>query len=167
MKKFFTALLIVSFIFYQVPVFAVDETAPDISQASPEIPPEDGSEEAAPPSQEEGEPPSEEEPPPEEAGPENPEENPDGEDVPEGEAPPEGEPVEGDAGEEIPPENLVDLSEITGLMEQNFLSIYEEISTIRKSLDIIICFIIPVFCAVLVVYKVIAWFYSTFIKDAL
>lgn len=164
MKKFFTALLIVSFIFYQVPVFAVDETAPDISQASPEIPPEDGSEEAAPPSQEEEEPPSEEEPPPEEADPENPEDNPGEGDTPEGEVP---EVPEDSAGEEIPPETSVDLSEITGLMEQNFLSMYEEVSTIRKNLDIIIYFVIPVLCAILFIYKLGVWFYSTFIKDAL
>lgn len=157
MKKLFTALLIFSFIFYQVPAFAVDETAPDISQSSPEIPPEDESEETAPPS-------GEEEPPPEEGDPENPEDNPGESDPPEGDVPPEGEPGE---GEETPPETPVDLSEITGLMEQNFLSMYDELSTIRKNLDIIIYFVIPVLCAVLVVYKVIAWFYSTFIEDAL
>ena len=46
-------------------------------------------------------------------------------------------------------------------------SFLNDISAIRRNSDLLICFVIPCFCAVLAVYKFCMWFYSTFIESAL
>ena len=46
-------------------------------------------------------------------------------------------------------------------------SFLNDISDIRRNSDLLICFVIPCFCAVLAVYKFCMWFYSTFIESAL
>ena len=45
-------------------------------------------------------------------------------------------------------------------------SFLNDISAIRRNSDLLICFVIPCFCAVLAVYKFCMWFYSTFIESA-
>lgn len=53
------------------------------------------------------------------------------------------------------------------LLPENWETFLDDVSTIRRDTDLLICFVIPCFCAVLAVYKFCMWFYSTFIESVL
>lgn len=54
-----------------------------------------------------------------------------------------------------------------GIPSEGWASFLSDVSAIRRNSDLLICFVIPCFCAVVAVYKFCMWFYSTFIESAL